>query len=185
MPKYPARQKSSGYISRDANDPLYTEAEDRVYRWLLAGNFEVEDLRSQRTYCDFNIVSRTGNGAKWSLDVKCDSLAYTTGRLAFETHMWRGDDDKPSWAAPGWAMHDELSYAAFVLPQTWKLILVDMDRVRGVLNAVEMGLVNPEPGDWFAFTHKGNDNLHARGIAIGIEYLHSMGCIRKETTVGE
>lgn len=177
MPKYPARQRSSGYISRDANDPLYTEAEERVYRWLLAGNFEVEDHRKDRTYHDFTFYAK---GAKWDLDVKCDSLAATTGRLAFETHMWRGDKHKPTWSAPGWAMHEELSYAAFILPQTWTLLLVDMRRVREVMAAVDEGLVNPEPGDWFLFTHEGNDNLHGRGVAIGIDYLRSMGCIRKE-----
>ena len=185
MPKYPRRVKSTGFIRKDAVNETYVEAEERVYRWLLAGNFEVEDLRSQRTYCDFNIVSRTGNGAKWSVDVKCDSLAYTTGRLAFETHMWRGDDDNPQWQAPGWAMHEGLSYAAFVLPQTWTLLLVDMDRVREVMVAVDEGLTNPDPDDWFAFSHKGNDNLHARGVAIGIDYLRLLGCIKRETTVGE
>lgn len=180
MPKYPARQKSSGYISRDANDPLYTEAEGRVYRWLLAGGFEVEDARHLHSFYDFAIVSRRGNGAKWAVDVKCDSLAHTTGRLAFETHMWRGNRDNPRWSAPGWAMHEELSYAAFILPQTWRLILVDMERLREVMAAVEKGLVNPEPGDWFAFVHEGNDDLHGRGVAIGIEYLRSLSCIKRE-----
>lgn len=170
---YPAR-KSTGTRSRDVQDPLFKEAEERVFIWLQEQGYTVSDERKAKTFYDFRIGSANGQ-AVFALDVKCDQYAATTGRVAWELFVeTRGN------MREGWGRDDRLDYVAFVLPHEWRVIMVDTDCIRTLIAKQDQGFNLPKEGELVAFRKEGTDGKTAHGLALSLEYLRRHGCIKRE-----
>lgn len=172
---YPAR-KSTGTRSRDVQDPLYKEAEERVYRWLQEQGYSVSDERKAKTFYDFRIGSKTP--AIFALDVKCDQYAATTGRVAWELFVEVGKNIRE-----GWGRDERLDYVAFVIPHEWGVVMVDTDCVRALIAKQEQGFNLPREGELVAFRKEGQDGRTAHGVALALEYLRRHGCIKREESL--
>lgn len=155
--------------AKDVVHPLYREAEDRVYQWLLDKGKHVQDDREQRTFHDFTI------GNAWTLDVKCDTLAHRTGRIAWEQVL--------SYHAPGrlphasWGMHPGLTYLVYVLPPAeeqragkWPLLVIHAARLREAI------LANKDTPPVRAFISRGTDR-DGSGYAVDIAWLRRLGSV--------
>lgn len=169
--QYPGR-KRTGNRAQDVVDPLFQEAERLVHDWLLASNYNVLDMRPAKTYHDFRFGA---NDPVFTLDVKADQYAQTTGRVAWEILV-----ENRGIMRPGWGKDDRLDYVAFVMPGIWRMILVDAERVRELLVRIDRGFDLPRDGELIAFNKVGGDGRTAQGIAIGIEYLRRHGAIKRE-----
>lgn len=172
---YPARAKT-GLRSRDVQNPLFKEAEARVLAWLEAQDFQVVDARAAKTYFDFRIgAPGAENLAVFTLDVKCDQYAASTGRVAWETHAATRGFTRLSWG-----LNPNLDYVAFVLPSNnpqWTLLLVDAGKVRAALDTLVAGR------DYHPFDKQGEDARQAAGLAIQLAALRRVGAIVREAQV--
>lgn len=169
----------TGNINEDVLNIVFKEAEERVYQWLkqrqeVSG--EVEDCRKQRGYYDFRI------GGLWTLDVKVDQYAATTGMLAVEEAIAHQDGR----LVPGWGQHIGLDYVAYVMPmkaKKWRMILVRrptlMETAVDEMHRQEAGKDTSRMRYW---TKQGTDRV-AYGVAISIDVLREAGAILKEEEV--
>lgn len=172
----PRPRQPTGNRAVDVNNPLFKEAEERVYRWLLTREHSVRDCRKQNTYHDFVLNDL------WALDVKCDQLASVTGRIAWELYIERRDGQLQD----GWGRHEYLDYVAFVQPgdaeARWKLHLLDVGKVQRLVERIDKGVLTPRPGEYVAFTKQGTDRSGI-GVAIALTLLDTEGCIMEEANV--
>jgi hypothetical protein len=170
MTSYPPR-KATGNRAKDVVDPLWQEAEERVYAWLVQDGYAVTDARKQKTHYDFALDNL------WTLDVKCDQYAASTGRFAWELFVdYRGHTRR------GWGGNINLDYIAYVTPHDWFVYLVDAAKVRALLAAVEAGEATAPAGMMVSFSKQGADGRTGIGVALGIEWLDAQGCIVKRGT---
>lgn len=167
---------------RDAQNPLYREAEERVLAWLLGRGKEVTDVRDAKSYYDFVV------GGAWTLDVKADTVAHHTGRLVWEAGVLVKSKAGPEAVQEGWGQHHGLSYIAYVLiPQTreeagWPVLVVQAQGLReAVSQAVGEGLVGVE-APLKPFVIEGEDR-DAWGYAISMTWLRSKGLVLEEGEV--
>ena len=113
---------------RDIANPLFKEAEERVYVWLLAHGHHVEDRREDHTFYDFKVDSNR------TLDVKCDTRARDTGNVTWELEVWH----HAGRMQQGWGTHEGLHLVAYLLAPAhgredtgkWPLVLCDAVRLR-------------------------------------------------------
>lgn len=166
---------------RDAANPLYHEAEERVHRWLVARGKDVKDVRDQRTYYDFII------GSAWTLDVKCDDRARDTGRVIWESVIIVHGREDDSAIQDGWGLQHGLSYVAYILlpedrAQPWPLLVVQAQLLReAVHQAVSDGLVG-EKEALKPFSVVGDDRTSG-GYAVRIDWLRAKGLVLEEGEV--
>lgn len=175
---YAGRAKLTRRRNIDANNPLFIEAEEKVLRWLLAEGYQVLDYRKQHTYFDFRVglPQRVDENMQqttfpvYTLDVKCDQFAATTGRVVWELTNIIGGVMRE-----GWGMNPHLDYVASVQPQTWHMTLLDAVAVRRLL--AEDILVGDQVKH---FTRKGADGIDSDAIAVYLDTLRQHGCVVKE-----
>lgn len=118
---------------KDIANPVFHEAEDRVYRWLLAHGHTVEDRRDSHTFYDFKVDDNR------TLDVKCDTRARDTGNISWEYEVLHHNGR----VQPGWGTHEGLHLVAFLLAPTqrhsasgrWPLLLVSTRKARDFVAA--------------------------------------------------
>lgn len=173
---YQPPRQPTGNRSVDVHNPLFKEAEERVWKWLPnITDKPVRDCRSQNTYHDFIIDDI------WAIDVKCDQIASSTGRVAWELYVAKGDNMRE-----GWGRHEHLDYVAFVLPkgkeEPWPLYMVDVPDTQKLIERIDNGLVTPEAGEYVPFNKVGTDRTGI-GIAISLELLRRENCVMEEAHV--
>lgn len=172
----PRPRQPTGNRAVDVHNPLFKEAEERVYQWLLTREGLVRDCRKQNTYHDFVINDL------WALDVKCDQLASVTGRVAWELYIERSNGQLQD----GWGRHPHLDYVAFVQPgeasALWKLHMVDVFEVQRLIGRIDRGVFTPDPGEYVAFTKVGTDRSGI-GVAVSLAMLDKQKCIVEEAHV--
>lgn len=173
----PRPRQPTGNRAVDVHNPLFQEAETRVYNWLTSrDNHIVRDCRKQHTYHDFVVDDL------WTVDVKCDQLAAQTGRVAWELYVEKANGTM----LDGWGRHEHLDYVAFVQPGEasagWPVYLVDVQAVRSLLVAIEAGNSIPTAAEYRPFTKVGTDRTGI-GVAISLALLARTGCIVEESHV--
>lgn len=172
-----APRARTGTRSRDVQNPIFKEAEQRVYEWLQANGYSIVDLRAQKTYADFRFGA-AGKQPVFTLDVKADQYASETGRVAWEIVV-----ENRGRIREGWGMYKELDYVAFVLPNgpeplSWPLYMVDVKQVQRALDTIV-----EQHGDYVRFDKRGEDGRRAEGVAISLAALRQHGCIVHEAAV--
>lgn len=176
MTTYSPPRQPTGDRAVDVNNPLFKEAEERVWKWLPSITSKpLRDCRPQRTYHDFIIDDI------WAIDVKCDQLAGSTGRVAWELFVAKGEDVRP-----GWGQHEHLDYVAFVLPgdpsEQWPLYMVSVDDVQRLVRLIDAGELTPAHGEYVPFNKVGTDRTGI-GVAIALDLLRREGCVIEEAHV--
>lgn len=169
----------------DVQNPLYREGEERVYQWLLSQGKEVQDVRPLNTYYDFIL------GSAWTLDVKVDTRAHETGRVAWEDVVEDLRKSGPEAFQPGWGRHHGLSFVAYVLlpagpyldngiaplePRMWPVIVVNAQKLREAI------LKEGEGNNCKGFIVNGSDR-RATGCAVKLDWLEAQGLVMQRGEV--
>lgn len=167
----PRRAAPSTYAEM-VRDPLYHEAEERVYNWLISKGKCVTDDRARHTFHDFTV------GSAWTLDVKCDTYAHSNGRVAWEQGIIMG-----SKVVDGWGQHPGLDYIVWVLlpaedqrENKWPIILCPAKKVR------ELVYENRETPPVQGFMTRPGDR-QGFGYTIDINWLRENDGILEEDEV--
>lgn len=167
------RTKEKPNYERDVRNPLFKEAEERVYQWLVSAGKHVTDNRSERTFHDFTV------GHAWTLDVKCDRQAHDTGCVAWEQGVAMHDGP----IREGWGLHPGLNYVVYVLvpPEgqrdgRWPVLVCSAKRLRGFAEA------NRETDLARGFLARGTDR-DGFGFLLDIQALRDYGAVLEEGEV--
>lgn len=157
-------------FGKDVLNPVYQEAEQRVYAWLVGSGREVTDDRAEHTWHDFTI------GHAWTLDVKTDTRAHSSGKVAWE----QGLAFHNGTVRDGWGMHHGLNYVVYVLlpaegdrDQPWPFLLCHAGRLR------DFALSNRETEVSRGFVSYGTDR-DGFGYVLDIQALREAGVVLQE-----
>lgn len=157
-------------FGRDVLNPVYKQAEQRVYDWLASTGRDVTDNRAERTWHDFTV------GHAWTLDVKCDTRAHESGKVAWESGVSMHDGP----VREGWGMHHGLNYVVYVLlpPEErrggpWPFLLCSAQRLR------EFALQHRETPVATGFVSHGTDR-DGFGFVLDIQALREAGAVLQE-----
>jgi hypothetical protein len=152
---------------QDVVNPVYLEAEERVLAWLLAQGKPVTDCRDEHSYHDFRV------GDSLNLDVKCDTKAFVTGRVAWEQGVARHNGQ----VYPGWGLHEGLHIVVYVMlpPEgkregKWPLLVCSAKQLRRFVEA------NRESPVCIGFMSQGTDR-DGFGFLLNVQALEEFGAI--------
>jgi hypothetical protein len=154
---------------------LWKQSEDRVWLWLQGqaertGNTLV-DMRDARTYHDFVY-------AGWTLDVKTDQYALTSGRVAWEQVIFfYGEEAEDVRRVEGWGNDTRLDYIIYVFPaeeEQWPALLVD----RSIVDSA----IAQRGADTFRqfSTRVAGPEQEAAGLLLDISWLKACGAVVRE-----
>jgi hypothetical protein len=173
----------TGNRQQDYNQPLFKQAEERVWAWLLGQadrtGQPLADYRSFHIYHDFLYAGHT-------VDVKVDQKALASGRVAWEESIWHGKPDGPAEGiqrTDGWGMDQRLDYVVYVLPkgdeEKWPAMLVDNGLWRSAILGADP---RSKPGQFAPFWKQGDDRA-AVGFLPTLEFLRTCGALVREFEV--
>lgn len=173
----------TGNRQQDYNQPLFKEAEERVWCWLMVQALRTGqpavDYRSQHTYFDFLY-------AGYTVDAKVDQQALASGHIAWEESIWHGKTDGPAAdikRTDGWGMDQRLDFVVYVLPKAdeerWPALLVDNHLWRSAILKADP---QSKPLAFLPF-HKVGDDRAAVGWKPTLAFLRTCGALAREFEV--
>lgn len=178
---------TTGNKAADVGNKVFIEAEARVLKWLRdVKGFHVADNRKARTFYDFVI-----NHA-YTLDVKSDTQATETGRVAIEMQLDNyvpvSDEYGTTMAydssVPGWGRHHGLNYIAYVElsnANKWPVYIVHLPNMVAEMDAALAGHI--EGDELKQFVKQDGETRRGIGYAVSLDWLRRKGCIVEEAEV--
>lgn len=160
----------------DVANARFRAAEDAVALACRDALYEVEDLRSRKTFADFRLVG--GMGAK-TLDVKYDRWFESSGNVVFEdVHRHENGREWRGWA---WS---ELDWLGIVGASCQWVNVFDMPRFREL---VELNRHQADALGWKAYVAKNEaeDGIYrTHGFCVPERDLKEVGAMRARWPLG-